>query len=189
MKEPLNQRKTAVRHYGNRRGALALLRLNLAPVMGRRNAAYDAAASAIADGLTPANAPELLKIVSGAERDSAELLSMLSSPATIEREQIMLGHIRKIRCLLELLECWSDAAGPRESVESAESGWDPAMDPVVRKISALLLLAGPRITRYRSYATKSSSASHAEHYRKSYSFYLEIYKGRLSALKTGKCEQ
>ena len=182
----MNQRKTALRHSGNRRGALALLRLNLAPVMGRRNAAYDAAASAIAAGLTPVNASELLKIVSGAERDSAALSSMLSSPATIEREQTMLGHIRKVRCLLELLECWSDAAGRGES---AGSGWDPAMEPVVRKISDLLLVAGPHITRYRSYATKSSSASHAEHYRKSYSFYLEIYKSRLSAPKTGKCEQ
>ena len=157
--------------------------------MGRRNAAYDAAASAIAAGLTPDNASELLKIVSCAERDSAALSSMLSSPATIEREQTMLGHIRKVRCLLELLECWSDAAERRESSASAGSGWDPAMEPVVRKISDLLLTAGPHITRYRSYATKSSSASHAEHYRKSYSFYLEIYKSRLSAPKTGKCEQ
>ena len=184
----MNQRKTAVRHPGTR-GALALLRLNLAPVMGRRNAAYDAAASAIAAGLTPANAPELLRIVSGAERDSAALMNMLSSPATIEREQTMLGHIRKVRCLLELLECWSDAAGQGEPAVSAEAGWDPAMVPVVRKISDLLLCAGPHITRYRSYATKSSSVSHAEHYRKSYSFYLNIYKGRLPAPKTGKCEQ
>ena len=184
----MNQRKTTVRHPGTR-GALALLRLNLAPVMGRRNAAYDAAASAIAAGLTPANAPELLRIVSGAERDSAALMSMLSSPATIEREQTMLGHIRKVRCLLELLECWSDAAGPRESAVPPEAGWDPAMVPVVRKISDLLLCAGPHITRYRSYATKSSSVSHAEHYRRSYSFYLNIYKGRLPAPKTGKCEQ
>ena len=156
--------------------------------MGRRNAAYDAAASAIADGLTPDNASELLRIVSGAERDSAALSSMLSSPATIEREQTMLGHIRKVRCLLELLECWSDAAG-RVEAAAPGAGWDPAMEPVVRKISDLLLLAGPHITRYRSYATKSSSASHAEHYRKSYSFYLEIYKSRLAAPKTGKCEQ
>ena len=145
----MNQRKTAARHSGNRGGALALLRLNLAPVMGRRNAAYDAAASAIADGLTPANAPELLRIVSGAERDSAELASMLSSPATIEREQTMLGHIRKVRCLLELLECWSDASG-REDAAPAGAGWDPAMEPVVRKISDLLFSAGPDITRYRS---------------------------------------
>ena len=185
----MNQRKTTARHSGNRGGALALLRLNLAPVMGRRNAAYDAAASAIADGLTPVNASELLKIVSGAERDSSALLSMLSSPATIEREQTMLGHIRKVRCLLELLGCWRDAAGRGESAASPESGWDPAMEPVVRKIFDLLRTAGPRITSYRSYATKSSSASHAEHYRKAYSFYLEIYKSRLAAPKTGKCEQ
>lgn len=185
----MNQRKTTARHSGNRGGALALLRLNLAPVMGRRNAAYDAAASVIAAGLTPVNASELLKIVSGAERDSSALLSMLSSPATIEREQTMLGHIRKVRCLLELLGCWSDAAGRSESAAPPESGWDPAMEPVVRKIFDLLRTAGPRITSYRSYATKSSSASHAEHYRKAYSFYLEIYKSRLAAPKTGKCEQ
>ena len=182
----MNQRKTAVRHSVNRRGALALLRLNLAPVMGRRNAAYDAAALAIDAGITPANAPELLTIVSGAERDSAELSSMLSSPATIDREQTMLVHIRKVRCLLELLACWSDAAG---QPGSAGAGWDPAMEPVVRKISELLSSAGPHITRYRSYATKSSSASHAEHYRKSYTFYFDIYQGRLTAAKTGKCEQ
>ena len=185
----MNQRKTAVRHSVNRRGALALLRLNLAPVMGRRDAAYDAAASAIAAGLTPANAPELLKIVSGAERDSAELSSMLSSPATIDRERTMLGHIRRVRCLLELLDCWSHAGGQKGSAESSGAGWDPAMEPVVRKIADLLSGAGPDITRYRSYAAMSSSASHAEHYRKSYSFYLDIYKGRLSAPKTGKCEQ
>ena len=160
-----------------------LLRLNLAPVMGRRDAAYDAAAEAVDAGLTPANAPELLRIAAGVERDSCELLGMLSSPATIEREESMLAHVRKVLCLLQLLECWRGAAGTPKEEDPAESAWDPAMLPVVRKISDLLLYAGPHVKRYRSYASKSSSASHAERYRKSYSFYLNIYTGRLLALQ------
>ena len=163
-----------------------LLRLNLAPVMGRRDAAYDVAAAAVAAGLTPAAAPELLRIAAGMERDSGDLLNMLSSPATIEREQNMLGHIRKVCRLLELLDRWR--SGMPERAEQSGRAWDPVMLPVVREIADLLAAAGPHVRRYRSYASKSASASHAERYRKSYSFHLDIYKGRLPASNTGKSE-
>ena len=64
--------------------------------MGRRDAVYDAVAAFAAGPCVFPQVSELLKLLNSAEKDSLELLSMLSSPDTIDRERNMLEHIRKV---------------------------------------------------------------------------------------------
>lgn len=175
----MNQKKTNSHLPGVRHGTGTLLRLNLAPIMGRRDAAYDAVAEYAAASVVSEKAGELLAILSVAERDSADLLGLLSSPDTIEREQHIFRHIRNLMCLLQVLESW------RNFETSSGSGSDGLVkNSAVAQITGELKKIVPSLELYRSYAAKSASTSYAERYKKSYSFYLDIYKSRLKAAQT-----
>ena len=103
----MSQTSTTVPRTGIRRGSGALLRLNLAPLMGRRDAAYDAVTRIAAGPCVFSRVAELLKLLWSAERDSVDLLSLLSSPDTIDRERNMLEHIRKLQPWPSLLHLCS----------------------------------------------------------------------------------
>ena len=152
--------------------------------MGRRDAAYDAVTQIAAGPCVFSQVTELLKLLWSAERDSVDLLSLLSSPDTIDRERNMLEHIRKLIRLLQVLEAWKGSRSRKDSKESMEDDTadDPVLPTVVGRFSSLLSHAAPHLVRYRSYAEKSASTSHAERYKKSYSFYLGIYQSRSTAL-------
>ena len=175
----MNQNKTKTNFPGVRHGTGTLLRLNLAPIMGRRDAAYDAVAEYAAVSVAAEKAGELLDILNVAERDSADLLGLLSSPDTIEREQHIFRHIRELVQLLQVLESW------RNFEVSSGSEFDGQVrNSVSARIAGELKKVVSSLELYRYYAAKSASASYAEHYKKSYSFYLDIYKSRLKAAQT-----
>ena len=180
----MNPAGTHTANNGLRRRTGTLLRLNLAPIMGRRDAAYDAVAGYAAGPCIFAQVPELLKLLWSAEKDSVSLLSLLSSPDTIDRERNMLEHIRKLIRLLQVLEAWSGSRKRKNLADCMEEDIadDPVIPTVVLRISSLISHAVPHLLRYREYARKSASISHAERYNKSYSFYLGIYQSRLPAL-------
>ena len=123
-------------------------------------------------------------MLGSAEKDSLELLAMLSSPDTIDRERNMLEHIRKIIRLLQVIEAWigSRTSKPISGTEKNDEEADPVLITAVSRLSSLIRNASPHLIRYRAYAEKSASPSHAERYKKSYSFYLGIYQSRLPAL-------
>lgn len=173
----MNQQKTNSRLSGVRYGTGTLLRLNLAPLMGRRDAAYDAVAEYAAASIVSPNS-ELLDIIESAMRDSADLLNMLSSPDTIDREQHMLEHIRKLVRLFQMIKAW-DEADP-----SDDSGEFHIKEQISAKITQLFRDNVSSLELYRAYAAKSASPSYAKRYQKSYSFYLDIYNSRLTAAKT-----
>lgn len=152
--------------------------------MGRRDAAYDVVAGFAAGPCIISQVHELLLLLESAERDSVALLSMLSSPDTIDRERNMLAHIRKIIRLLQVLEAWSSSRSRKKSADAIgqEDPDDPVMPAVIGRISSLIRYAAPHLERYRAYAAKSASTNHAERYNKSYSFYIGIYQSRLPAL-------
>lgn len=152
--------------------------------MGRRDAAYDVVAQIAAGPCVFSRVKELLKLLWSAEKDSVDLLSLLSSPDTIDRERNMLEHIRKLIRLLQVLEAWDGSRSRKNSEESLEEGItdDPVLPTVVNRFSSLISHAVPHLVRYRSYAEKSASTSYAERYKKSYSFYLGIYQSRSTAL-------
>lgn len=181
----MNPEKTTISRAGIRRGTGALLRLNLAPLMGRRDAAYDAVAGFAAGPCIFSQVAVLLQLLESAEKDSIHVLSLLSSPDTIERERNLLEHIRKLIRLLQVLEAWNDSRKKKKSAESIEdqSADDPVIPIVVGRISSLIRYAIPHLERYRAYAEKSASMSHAQRYSKSYTYYLEIYQDRLPVCK------
>ena len=180
----MNKEKTKNNYAGFRREIGVLLRRNLAPVMGRRDATYDAAAAFAAGPCVFSQVTALLAMFRSAEKDSCDLLPMLSSPGTIEREQSMLEHIRELICLLQVLDAWNSSCkqhgGAEPASESREE--DPVVMTVVSRLSSLIRRERPSLERYRAYASKNASPSYAEHYQKSYTFYLGINQSRLPAL-------
>jgi hypothetical protein len=174
----LKNYSTSAGSTGIRRGSGALLRLNLAPLMGRRDAAYDAVAEYASGPCIFPQVSVLLKLLWSAEKDSVDLISLLSSPDTIDRERNILEHIRKLIRLLQVLEAWDGSRKKKGSADTiAKSGDnDPVIPIVVDRISSLIRHAVPHLERYRAYAEKSASVSHADRYNKSYSFYHEIYQ-------------
>ena len=174
----MNPAATQQNHRSLRRSTGTLLRLNLAPIMGRRDAAYDAVAGYAAGPCIFSQVPELLRLLWSAEKDSVEVLSLLSSPDTIDRERNMLEHIRKLIRLLQVLEAWSGSRKRKNFADCIEEDIadDPVIPTVVTRISSLIRHAVPHLERYRAYAEKSASVSHADRYNKSYSFYHEIYQ-------------
>ena len=181
----MNQEKTNHIYAGRRRSTGMIQRLNLAPLMGRRDAVYDAVAEfAIGPCIFP-QVSELLKMLNSAEKDSLELLAMLSSPDTIDRERNMLEHIRKVIRLLQVIEAWISSRTQKPSpgkTGKEDDDADPVLITVVSRLSSLIRNASPHLIRYRAYAEKSASPSYADRYKKSYSFYLGIYQSRLPAL-------
>ena len=152
--------------------------------MGRRDAFYDAVAAFAAGPCVFPQVSELLKLLNSAEKDSLELLSMLSSPDTIDRERNMLEHIRKVIRLLQVIEAWISSCTQKNAPAETGKGEDadPVLITVVSRLSSLIRNASPHLIRYRAYAEKSASPSYADRYKKSYSFYLGIYQSRLPAL-------
>ena len=152
--------------------------------MGRRDAVYDAVAAFAAGPCVFPQVSELLKLLDSAEKDSLELLSMLSSPDTIDRERNMLEHIRKVIRLLQVIDAWISSRTQKNAPAETGKGEDadPVLITVVSRLSSLIRNASPHLIRYRAYAEKSASPSYADRYKKSYSFYLGIYQSRLPAL-------
>ena len=180
----MNREKTKDHYAGFRREIGVLLRRNLAPVMGRRDATYDAVSAFAAGPCVFSGVATLLSMLRSAEKDSCDLLTMLSSPGTIEREQGMLEHIRELIRLLQILDAWNSSRKPNGGAESVSESpqEDPVVMTVVSKLSSLIRHERPSLERYRAYASKNASPSYAEHYQKSYTFYLGINQSRLPAL-------
>ena len=179
----MNKEKTKDHYAGFRREIGVLLRRNLAPVMGRRDATYDAVAAFAAGPCVFSRVTALLSMLRSAEKDSCDLLTMLSSPGTIEREQNMLEHIRELIRLLQILDSWNTSR-KQSDLESAGASKqeDPVVMTVVSRLSSLIRHERPSLERYRAYAAKNASPSYAEHYNKSYTFYIGINQSRLPAL-------
>ena len=154
----MNQAKTQHFHAGLRKSTGMILRLNLAPIMGRRDAVYDAVAAFASGPCVFHQVSELLGMLSSAEKDSLELLSLLSSPDTLDRERNMLAHIRKIICLLQVIEAWINSRSGKSVSETTQSeeAADPVLIAAVSRLSSLIRNASPHLIRYRAYAEKSA---------------------------------
>lgn len=176
------------RHQAN-----ALLKLNLPPLMGRRDAAYDCAVDQILSPLRPAAdkavAAQLLRTT---VRDSETVLGMLSNPDTELRERTLLAHFWKLLNLALLLENFGEVGDQLNFDQAAvkneilfkpdEKEFDREVtelcdceEKVVDAMRRLCERVKPRIIRYRAYATQNFSSSNAERYRKAYHSYMTIY--------------
>ncbi len=171
----------------------ALLKLNLPPLMGRRDAAYDCAVDQILSPIRPAADKAVsAKLLRTAVRDSEAIFGMLSNPDTELRERALLTHCLKLLNLARLLETFGEVGDQLNLDQTAEKNESlfkcddkefnrTAMElcdceeKVVDAMRRLCERAKPRIIRYRGYATQNFSSPNAERYRKSYHSYMTIY--------------
>ena len=175
------------------RRADAMIKMNLPPLMGRRNAAYDCAAEVMTSVLFAEHAtreerrrvcPRLLSLLETAEADTRSILAMLSSPDTEARERNQLACIEMFCSAIRTLFCFSELEasgfGSRSRFHAApQSGGLPPLDAtesgIIARLHDLFVRSHERIRRYRGYAVKNFSAANAERHARAYRAYTELY--------------
>ena len=175
------------------RSADAMIKMNLPPLRGRRNAAYDCAAELMTGVLFSEQSsseerrrvcPRLLSLLESAEADTRAVLAMLSSPDTEARERNQLAciemfcsAIRTLYCFAELEERGFDGRSRFHSAPE-KNGLPPLHSTesvIVARLHDLFMRSHERIRRYRGYAAKNFSAANAERHARSYRAYSELY--------------
>ena len=181
-----------------------LLKMNLPPLLGRRDAAFDIAEKLICEG-DFANCPSrfeaywkisgLLKQVC---RDSRQILLMLSNPDTRERERRMLAFGVMLETLGASLasffelhemiskEIFRDAMTAMNEDEARQvvASFNGEEADLLVQMQESFKRSHWRIVRYRTYAGKSFSAGNAERYRRAYSTCVRHNETLFQQLKT-----
>ena len=174
---------TRKRHAGR------LVRINLPPLMGQRDAALDWAEKILAGNdngqlIASDTAAAIAVMYADAERDCIKIIGMFNNPDTIARESRLLNNVRILAELASALadfyrlQCHmtaaveADAAGTAESNRIYVDALDARMHRIAAELSAQLGDARnryrQRIARYRDYAVKNLSPENADRYRSAY---------------------
>ena len=175
-----------------------LVKQNLAPLMGRRDAAYESAYKLSQldifsyDNDKQAEICAALKnCLESSIQDTETILNMLSSPDTVKREN---NYLILLSAINRLLSVWVELILAREhwreNADSLSHWSDNASLSVLRLDEEMLgdceiavvnrvrnIFEGSHkgILRYRSYMTKSFSGNYLERYTKSFSHNVERY--------------
>ena len=177
------------------RCADAMIKMNLPPLMGRRDAAYDCAAELMTQVLFSERSsreerrricPRLLQLLEAAETDTKAILAMLSSPDTEARERNQFACIKMFCSAVRTLYCFAELEtlgfGSSRSRFHHAASENTALPPlhatesgVVARLHDLFLRSHERIRRYRGYAAKNFSAANAERHARAYRAYSELY--------------
>lgn len=164
-----------------------ITKVNLPSVMGRRDAAYDAAFKLSEMDIFACDAASqskiclnMMGILDLAIQDTNAIINILSSPDTVSREEQYLFLQQNIRNLLGI---WARMIKAKEYMQSSTNtrGIDPLIREenmlenfeisLVNRIKFIFQDAQKRVLRYRGYMTKSFSKPYAERYNKSFSEY------------------
>ena len=177
-----------------------LVKMNLIPVFGRRDAAYDRVGELLHMDLFSFSPEERQKIflnikrlLRRAESDTRKILTILSNPDTASRENGFLDFIFLLDHGADALESFAvfsnhlisirgevhDFSPLRTGAEKASSEEEIAATEIalVNQLRAFYDRVSPRVARYREYAGKSFSAGLAERFRNSYNFYIRSFRG------------
>ncbi|MCQ2378916.1 MAG: hypothetical protein MJ016_06890 [Victivallaceae bacterium] len=177
-----------------------LLKMNLIPLMGRRDAAFDRVAElmraelfTLSGGERQAIYLETKKLLRRVERDTEKIISILSSPDTERRERGFLDFVKLLDAGADALESFvafenrlslnseetHDFSPLRDDSEyaSSEESMTATEITLVNQLRAFFDRVARRVTRYREYVTKSLSRSYAERYASSHRFYLQSLRG------------
>ncbi len=200
--EILNRVKTAVGIFSNTsvppKDADFLLKMNLPPLIGRRDAAAVTVGNIIAGDIFALEPEERLRVyhrtvhlLSGIQHDTRAILAVLTSPETLSREKSMFSFwalLFDVALCLETLTATN--ARLNENIEEATGGFIKPRKTeknqmltkladseiyLVNRLRELLDAGSPRLDRYREYAAKSFSKTNEQKYRKAYDEYLRIY--------------
>lgn len=188
------------RHAGH------LVRINLPPLMGQRDAALDWAAKALEDNdgssiVDAATANAVAVMYADAARDCSKIIGMFNSPDTIARESRLLNNVRILAELSSALADFyrlqshmtaaveTDAAGDTGSNQLYVQTLDQRMMRIAAELSAQLGDARKRyrhrIYRYRDYAVKNFSPENAGRYRSAY----DAVSGKYAEMCANICQQ
>ncbi|MBQ9502253.1 MAG: hypothetical protein IJU70_08865 [Lentisphaeria bacterium] len=187
----------AVRHDG--RKIDPVLKVNLAPLMGRRDAAFDRAADAIGSEISSlpgdrrhAVYDRIARLLALAIQDCDMIISGLSSQDTILREKHLrsfiftlhtaaatLGDFTTLGDLLktDAREAIAEFDAQQEKLRLAQSEklLGSTEENLLDLMRRLFASTHPRLARYREYAKKSFSPVYAEKYAVAYRSCFEVY--------------
>ena len=185
-------------HRDGRRIA-AVLKLNIAPLMGRRDAAVDRAADSF--GADIFSLPEekriahyirISRLLELAMNDCDAIIGGLSSQDTITREKRLRAFLSMLRdmivtikastvlenvILLEGSEVFRELSVEVTGNQLAESEQVLSGTEInlVNRLRDFFARTLPRLNRYREYARKNFSHVYADKYSVAYRSYLEVY--------------
>ena len=176
-----------------------VLKANLAPLMGRRDAAFDRVAFFIESDIhVPPGEKRLAayrrvaRLLELALEDCDQIISGLSSQDTISREKLLrsfiftlhasavtLGDFAALRNVLgtdarEAIEEF-DADNENLRLTESEKMLGSTEENLLELMRRLFAATRPRLARYREYAQKSFSPVYAEKYAVSYRSYFDVY--------------
>jgi len=173
-----------------RRRAGALVRINLVPMMGRRDAVLDAAETllqAVRNRQAPGETAYsyLNGLFAAADRNTFRISGMFNNQDTVAREQrlaIHIGILAKLAASLDEFFALKNRMHEAAAFYAADPGnefKDDCTDNINIRMSIVesnlfeqlcdyFDRIHARIARYRQYAVKSFSAENLERYRKSY---------------------
>jgi hypothetical protein len=172
-----------------------MIKMNLPPLMGRRDAAYDRAAELMTEVVFSKDTSreerlgvcgQLLALLDSAGQDTKSILAMLSSPDTEARERNILAAIDMFSSALKAiynfaeLEARGFAAAKTHLVkEQSLQNMVPPITAVesemIARLNDLFVSSHERIQRYRGYAKKNFSAENAERHVRAYRAYFDLY--------------
>ena len=176
-----------------------VLKVNLAPLMGRRDAAFDRAAGAIGSGILAmpgerrhAVYDRISQLLTLAVQDCDMIISGLSSQDTILREKHLRSFIFTLRAAAATLGDFTtlgsllktdaqkaiaefDAQQEKLRLAQSEKLLDSTEENLLDLMCRLFASTHPRMARYREYAKKSFSTVYAEKYAVAYRSYFEVY--------------
>ena len=176
-----------------------LVKMNLPPLMGRRDAAYDRAREFINRDLFALDELgrrrvycAISSLLKSASDDTEAMLITLSSPDTELREKKMLHLLLMMYNIAQSLvnfaeledDLFCDESSPLRDLDIAPNENELARNEkllseaeisVVNQMRSYFERTQTRINRYRGYTGKSFSASNASRYNKAYEAYSKLY--------------
>lgn len=181
--------------------ANALGKMNLPPLMGRRDAAYDEAAKMLGRDIFAASGEQRRRgyrrigaLLRCAELDTAAIIELLSSPDTLVRERKLLAFFSMLAKTVAALEwfvelessVFSEGDEQLRDFKEVQTGAELARgermvaeteQDIVNQLRNFFERTQPRVMHYRGYARKSFSPDNAARYQRSLDFYTGVYGG------------
>ena len=195
--ELLRPSATPVRQSGRRIDHL--VKQNLPPLMGRRDAAYDQATELLESDLFSRDETgrrqlygRLCELFDRAVEDTEAILITLTSPDTETRERRQLNYWELLRQVISTLEALNGLTGklfhapadenccllvqPGGNLSRDERQLGESEISLVNQFRELFESGRQQMLRYREYTAKSFSKSNAERYQKSYQEYHRFFR-------------
>ena len=175
--------------------------MNLPPLMGRRDAAYDEAAKMLTDDFFSVGGESRRRsyrrigaLLRCAEEDTHAILALLSSPDTMVRERKLLAFFNMLAKTVTALEwfveleatVFSDGDEQLRDFKAVQTGAELARgermvaeteQDIVNQLRNFFERTQPRVMHYRGYARKSFSRDNAARYERALEFYTGVYGG------------